>query len=271
VKGLAGSEDTIVVVQTDGEIGLGVTEPDERLHVAGNVKISDDDGDDPVLQLYDDSGVKTIELTAAASEDNGSSIYLYDAAGTRTISLDSEESTTGACISLYNDSGNNTIQIDAEYGDGGSSRIITGVLEITGGSDLAEQFEVSSTGSLGPGMVVCIDPESPGQLQLSTEAYDRSVAGIISGAAGINPGMLMGQLGSAADGKYPVALSGRVYCVADASNGPIEPGDLLTTSNLPGHAMKVTDHARAQGAIIGKAMTELREGKGLVLVLVSLQ
>jgi hypothetical protein len=35
--------------------------------------------------------------------------------------------------------------------------------------------------------------------------------------------------------------------------------------------MKVTDHARAQGAIIGKAMSSLKEGKGMVLVLVSLQ
>jgi hypothetical protein len=35
--------------------------------------------------------------------------------------------------------------------------------------------------------------------------------------------------------------------------------------------MKVTDHARAQGAILGKAMTGLKEGKGVVLVLVTLQ
>lgn len=32
-------------------------------------------------------------------------------------------------------------------------------------------------------------------------------------------------------------------------------GDLLTTSDTPGHAMKVTDHAKAQGTILGKAMT----------------
>ena len=57
----------------------------------------------------------------------------------------------------------------------------------------------------------------------------------------------------------------------DASNGAIQPGDLLTTSATPGHAMKVTDHHQAQGAIIGKAMTGLSEGKGMVLVLVSLQ
>jgi len=66
-------------------------------------------------------------------------------------------------------------------------------------------------------------------------------------------------------------LTGRVYVQADTSNGPIRPGDLLTTSATPGYAMKVTDHSRAHGAIIGKAMTGLKEGKGLALVLVSLQ
>ena len=103
---------------------------------------------------------------------------------------------------------------------------------------------------------------------VSQEPYDRKVAGVISGAGGVSPGMLMGQSGTVASGSQPVALSGRVYCLADASAHPIEPGDLLTTSSLPGHAMKVTDYAKAQGAIIGKAMTSLQEGKGLVLVLV---
>jgi hypothetical protein len=35
--------------------------------------------------------------------------------------------------------------------------------------------------------------------------------------------------------------------------------------------MKVTDRDRAGGAVIGKAMTGLDDGTGLVLVLVSLQ
>ena len=58
--------------------------------------------------------------------------------------------------------------------------------------------------------------------------------------------MLMRQSGSAADGEHPVALTGRVYCWADASSNPVKPGDLLTTSDTPGHAMKVTDYAKAQ-------------------------
>ena len=35
--------------------------------------------------------------------------------------------------------------------------------------------------------------------------------------------------------------------------------------------MRVADHGKAQGAMIGKAMTPLDSGQGLVLVLVSLQ
>lgn len=145
------------------------------------------------------------------------------------------------------------------------------VLEILGGADLAEDFNITSKSS-APGMVVSIDVASPGELMVSTTAYDRTVAGIISGAGGLNPGMRMGQQGTIASGGYPVALTGRVYCKADATLSAIQPGDLLTTSATPGHAMKALDHQQAQGAIIGKAMTPLAAGeKGLVLVLVSLQ
>lgn len=176
----------------------------------------------------------------------------------------------------------------------GSVRVLT----ITGGADLAERFEVSGDSlqaqgesdvqleksvhsefqdventSVEPGMVVVIDPARPGKLKISTEPYDRKVAGIISGANSLSSGMVMKALGDpAADGAHPVALTGRVWCQCDASTGAIEPGDMLTTASTAGRAMKVTDLARAQGAIIGKAMTGLELGKqGLVLVLVNLQ
>jgi len=145
------------------------------------------------------------------------------------------------------------------------------VVQITG-ADFSEKFEVrEAKGRIEPGMVVAIDPAHPGQLVVSAQAYNRRVAGILSGAGGIHTGMLMGQPGTLADGDHPVALSGRVYVWADASNGAIQPGDLLTTSNVPGHAMKVTHYTKAQGAILGKAMTGLAKGRGLVLVLVTLQ
>ena len=72
-------------------------------------------------------------------------------------------------------------------------------------------------------------------------------------------------------GRRYVALSGRVYVKADAGFGTIRPGDLMTTSTTPGHAMKVKSREDCQGAILGKAMSKLEDGKGLLLVLVTLQ
>jgi len=144
---------------------------------------------------------------------------------------------------------------------------------IVTGADLAERFEVAGTEALLPqaGMVVSIDKNNPGKLVVSSHAFDKSVAGIVSGANGIHTAMLLGQEGTIADGDVPVAIVGRVYCFADADSEAIEPGDLLTTSATPGHVMKVTDYDAARGAVIGKAMTGLEKGKGLVLVLISMQ
>lgn len=145
----------------------------------------------------------------------------------------------------------------------------TEILTITGGADIAEPFLISTADPIFSGHVVVIDEQNPGLLKLSYRAYDSRVAGVISGAGGIGPGLTMTQKNLTEPTHY-VALSGVVYVLADASNGSIRPGDLLTTSDTPGHAMKVSDYVKSQGAILGKAMSSLPEGKGLVLLLVSL-
>ena len=147
----------------------------------------------------------------------------------------------------------------------------TDSLKITGGADIAEPFKVSEKHQIKPGMVVSIDPENPGELKLSEKAYDRCVAGIVSGAGGINTGMVMSQMEAKDGHSQLVALTGRAYCWCDATERAVQPGDLLTTSDTPGHAQKVLEYANAPGAIIGKAMSSLDSGKGLVLVLVALQ
>ncbi len=148
-------------------------------------------------------------------------------------------------------------------------RLSVGVLEITGGADLAEPFPMSQR-NVPAGAVVSIDPQHPGKLKMSANAYDRKVAGIVSGANGIQPGISMIDEQQLEAGEN-VALSGRVHVKANTSAGPIEPGDLLTTSDVPGEAMRAADHHRAQGSILGKAMTSLDETTGTVLVLVTLQ
>jgi hypothetical protein len=144
------------------------------------------------------------------------------------------------------------------------------VLRVIGGSDVAEPFDIR--GDARPGMVVSIDADKTGKLRIANRAYDRTVAGVISGANGVRPGLTLTQEGTDAHGAHPVAMTGRVWVWCDADrNGAIRPGDLLTSSATPGHAMRVTNHGRANGAILGKAMSRLAKGRGMVLVLIGLQ
>ncbi|MCI0365819.1 MAG: collagen-like protein [Phycisphaerales bacterium] len=283
-----------------GDVGIGNTDPLYRLDInadetlglglklarSGVVRLLLRDDSDAVdqkgwsLDSYGDTlEFKTIADNDITILDTTMSLYrngdvdFFHSNGQATVQIQPEEATgNGAAIYLKNAAGTTTIELDAEFN--GDGRVITQELQITGGSDLSEQFEISAPApgiSIEPGLIVCIDPARPGELIVSSRAYDRTVAGVISGAGGVKPGMLMGQRGTEADGRHPVALSGRVYVRCDARCAPIAPGDLLTTSDTPGHGMKVADHDAAQGAIIGKAMTALEDGTGLVLVLVSLQ
>lgn len=145
----------------------------------------------------------------------------------------------------------------------GESRV-----EIRGGLDYSEGFDVSDDHRIDPGMVLVIDPLSPGKLTISRTPYDTRVAGIIAGAKGLGSGVRLG----VGEFDHDVALAGRVYCNVDATRAAVRPGDLLTTAAVPGYAMKVTNHQRARGAILGKAMEGLEKGKkGQILVLVTLQ
>lgn len=261
------STDTITLNADDGDTGARLTLFDgtqETIRLDGK-----GGGGGGGILLKNSVGTVTIELDADETDDPA--IRLRDTAGSpRIVMKATEQVGQGASMFLYNAAGDATIELDAEFN--GNGRVITQELQITGGADLSEQFDIGDdTNDIAPGTVVCIDPKRPGKLNICPSAYDRKIAGIVSGAGGVRTGMLMGQVGTSADGKYPVALTGRVFVRADISNGTIEPGDLLTSSTKLGHAMKVTDHQKAQGAILGKAMTAIDKETGLVLVLVSLQ
>jgi len=145
---------------------------------------------------------------------------------------------------------------------------------ITGGNiqakyqDVAEWVESSQ--ELAPGTVVVLDSTKSNQVIASTQAYDSSVAGVIS----LKPGLTLGEGG---EGHVLVATTGRVRVKVDATNGPIKIGDLLVTSDKAGVAMKSVPvdvsgiRMHRPGTLIGKALEPLAQGTGEILVLLSLQ
>jgi hypothetical protein len=134
------------------------------------------------------------------------------------------------------------------------------------GADVAEEFDVVGDVPAEPGCVVVLAGEDG--VRVCDEAYDRRVAGVVSGAGDHRPGLVLDQQDDAE--RRPLALTGKVWCKVDADHASVEVGDLLTTSSTPGYAMRVTDPARAFGAVIGKALGSLESGRALVPVLVAL-
>jgi hypothetical protein len=229
---------TQMTLDANGRLGIGTMSPKENLHVNG-----------------DYYGRGHVYLYAYQGDGASGTAYLQarDDSGTSSIDLQIRAQNAGTVLDVARFRADGTTQVK--------------VIEIAG-ADVAEKFPVSE--EVEPGMVVAIDPKRPGQLCLARGAYNRCVAGVVSGANNLPAGAVLGNLPGHEDAP-PIALTGRVWVQSDATQHPIEPGNLLTTADTPGHAMKVIDFGKAQGAIIGKAMTSLEEGRGLVLVLVSLQ
>jgi hypothetical protein len=155
----------------------------------------------------------------------------------------------------------------------GSAGFFEGNVTVTGdiflkNSDCAEDFDIAALEGVEPGSVMVIGHDSA--LQQSEQAYDKRVAGVVSGAGNYKPGIVLDRR-EPAQSRKSIALLGKVYCKVDAGYSPIEIGDLLTTSPTPGHAMKAADPFRAFGALIGKALHPLAIGQRLIPILVALQ
>jgi hypothetical protein len=141
----------------------------------------------------------------------------------------------------------------------------------TGGADFAESLAVRGRrAEYEPGDLLVIDPKGKRRLALSRTAYSPLVAGIYSTKPGVLATPHSMDDGESRD-EVPLAIVGIVPCKVTAQNGPIEAGDLLVSSALPGYAMKATDRSRMLGAVVGKALEPLGKGIGVIQVLVTLQ
>lgn len=123
--------------------------------------------------------------------------------------------------------------------------------------DIAEKLEID--GSVEPGDVVIFVKHY--KFNKSAQANSKNIVGVISG----RPAFI---IGGKEKGK-PIALAGQVEVKVCNQNGNIRIGDFLTTSDVPGHAMKSTD--MTPGSILGQAMEDFSNDKGKIKMIVKMR
>ena len=249
---------------------LGQTNSDEGIGVLGN-------RGNPVASGFGGGGVRGV--TSAANF-----VFTYGTSGVATAN-------TGSAVGIfgqaYSPQGVAGLFANVSGGDiirGGVNQPEITVFRVDGrgtvfanggfrpfGADFAESVAVKDGAEhYAPGDLLVIDASGERRLSLSQTPYSTLVAGIYS----TQPGVVASQHRvdeALPNNEVPLAVIGIVPCKVTAENGPIAAGDLLVTSSTPGHAMKGTDRARMLGAVVGKALEPLREGGGVIQVLVTLQ
>jgi hypothetical protein len=131
--------------------------------------------------------------------------------------------------------------------------------------DIAERFPLAPGAVCAPGTVVVIGDD--GNVGPCTTDYDTRAVGVVTAADHRQPAITLGA-GDDPASSVAVALMGTVDCWVDAGDIGVRPGDLLTSSATGGHATWAADRSRRDGAVIGKALTALPSGRGLVRMLV---
>ncbi len=135
------------------------------------------------------------------------------------------------------------------------------------GLDVAELFEAEEQTEVGDIVVVS---EKGRKVRKSSTPYQNEVIGVVSGSPAIlfeGSSVIAGpKLDRFTKGKKPpVALAGRVPVKVSLENGSIKPGDYLTTSSIPGVAMKATDAGQTIGVAL-EFYDQHREGKVLTFI-----
>ena len=145
-----------------------------------------------------------------------------------------------------------------------SSGTVYAVAGVTTVGDVGENFPTLD-GHIEAGDLVGLDYQeklmASGSLKFMSEFVKKaSSSDVILGVITEKPGLLLAGWGNKQDPRsiqeVAVALSGRIPAKVSLENGPIEPGDRLVASSIPGVAMRAT-HA---GMTIGIALEPLASG-----------
>jgi len=238
---------------------LSITPPHDAAGVLGLI------GSEDQVNAQKAAGPMSDAAVVAYTQTEFDAVYA-EGLGNGVRAISHSANANEAAIYATNDKGGPAGRFEGKvYVSGGMN--VSGDITLTG-ADCAEDFDVADGAMREPGTVMVMNDE--GQLVPCSKAYDRRVAGVISGAGEYRPALVLDKRGETPN-RSPLALFGKAFCLVDAGFGRIDVGDLLTTSPRAGHAMKATDAVQAFGAVVGKALRPVADGVGLVPILVTLQ
>ncbi|HUG26471.1 hypothetical protein [Piscinibacter sp.] len=233
-----------------------------RIGAAGN------EGD---LRVIDGSNREVFSFNAESAwlrvgaSGNEGDIEVQDSAGRQVMHMNGENAVlrVGAAgnegdIIVRDDNGNESIHLNGGTGD-----------IILRNADAAEDFTLAWGVDAPPGTVMTLTDDAT--IMPCTSAYDSRVVGVIAGAGKYRPGIIMDRREKSDERRKPISIMGKVSCRVDARLGTIRVGDMLTTSPTPGLAMKATDPMKAFGSVIGKALSSLDDGIGMVDMLITMR
>ena len=253
------NSEQVMNIDSDGNVGIGASVPAANLHVKsdqdtkGNYLISRQEvftpGDNHYLDTYVDNLANDVRFVSTGT-NSGSFTFAGAPTGSEYMTIDS----SGDLI-MNGGAVQTTI---LTTGSSSTAGTMIGDWTLPAGStfqatyaDLAEKYTTDTEYESGTVMKFGGDAE----LTQSDTNNDHKVAGVLS----TNPAYM---LNAEIEGQY-LALSGRVPVKV---TGSVCPGDILVSSNVPGHA-EVNNNARS-GRIIGKAITN--DANGVCEALVTL-
>jgi hypothetical protein len=259
-----------------GRVGIGTSTPAEMLDVSGNILSK---GLKVVFNgnaFIQTNGTYAGFLAESGDGTSSTRFSFTDYTTRETAPLTWRVGMNGArSFSIYNMTTGVGLVILTEAGDFTVNGNILGAGNITANGNIAAKYQdvaewVPAATEMAAGTVVVLDPERPNEVMPSSQAYDTTVAGVVSA----QPGLILGEAGEA---KAKIAATGRVKVKVDATQAPVKIGDLLVTSERPGYAMKSQPlningrNFHQPGTVVGKALEPLDKGTGEILVLLSLQ
>ncbi|OGG06310.1 hypothetical protein A2777_05355, partial [Candidatus Gottesmanbacteria bacterium RIFCSPHIGHO2_01_FULL_40_15] len=229
-----------VLVQVSVVINSGANNQDIGVQIKRDMDISSGN-DNGTISCSDDTVTGPGEVTSSGSDAGSMPVLTFgfvdnpNTTATTTYTVCSSDETTGITGSI--------------------DRIDMTLSEVGVASDLAEIYSTNDF-SINQGDVVSLDPALKAGVIKTEKAYDQNAIGVVSS----RPFQVIGSIDDEnAKSGVPVALSGRVPVKVTSENGPINPGDLLTSSDTPGFAGKI-DRA---GPVIGMAMAQFDPENGI--------